>query len=197
MLFFPLRCSKQSGFPAEGSSQKYFSLLKLTINSSLFLEGQTPSFDTGTRLASRPVAILLFRSSSTYRLLQMKYCQYKSSTHCLRKMRTEYSFTLGEMLRAQAQNSHWILMLQCTITASFCFHAQGCQSYQRYFSSFFFSAFFMFAFFFEIAPVKQMNLKQLAVQKQNKTKSIKKQPKNKTFIKKFRVVCLDACKIFL
>lgn len=36
VLFFPLRCSKQYGFLREGSSQKYFSLLKLTINSSLF-----------------------------------------------------------------------------------------------------------------------------------------------------------------
>lgn len=36
VLFFPLQCSQQYRFSGEGSSQKYFSLLKLTINSSLF-----------------------------------------------------------------------------------------------------------------------------------------------------------------
>ena len=69
----------------------------------------------------------------------------------------EDSFTLGEMLRAQTENSWWILMLQCIITASFCFHVPECQLYQRYFST--------FEFFFEIFLVKQINLKQHAAKK--------------------------------
>jgi len=93
VLFFPLTFSKHMGFLGAGTSPKYFSLLKMTINSSLFLEGQTWSFDTGTILAFRPIAILLFHSSCTQGALQMKYCQYKASTWCFRRMCIELFLT--------------------------------------------------------------------------------------------------------
>lgn len=100
VLFFPLQRSEQYAFSGEGHSQECLSLLNLTINSSLFSEGQTRSFDTGTRPVTRPLAILIFHSSGTPGVLQMKYCRYMADSHSWGRMCTEHSFSPGENVKS-------------------------------------------------------------------------------------------------
>lgn len=102
---------------------------------------------------------------------------------------TEYSFTLGEMLRARMQNSLWILMLHCIITTSFCFPAQGCQFYQSYFSTAPFSiCIFLWNCFAETNELKAARGKNMI--KKKKAKNNNKTNKNKhLLLKRIRAVC--------